>query len=155
MFGALLSFLGTSAFRMLWGEIAAWYTAKQEHAHELERLKLQGELDAAAHERNQAAIRLQAELGVKTIQVQGDIDISKIEADGWANAVANAAKPSGIKFVDAWNGIIRPLAATIALVLWVRALNQAGWVMSEWDKELVGAVMGFFFASRDLLKRGK
>lgn len=155
MFSALLSFLGTSAFRMLWGEVAAWYTAKQEHAHELERLKLQGELDAAAHERNQAAIRLQAELGVKTIQVQGDIDISKIEADGWANAVANAAKPTGIKLVDAWNSSIRPLAATIALVLWVRALNQAGWVMTDWDKELVGAVMGFFFASRDLLKRGK
>ena len=155
MFSALFSFLGGSAFRMIWGEVSAWYTAKQDHQHELARLKLQGELDAAAHERNQAAIKLQAELGVKTIQVQGEMDISKIEADGWANAVTNAAKPTGITFVDAWNGIIRPLAATICLLLWVRALNEAGWKMTEWDKELVGAIMGFFFASRDLLKRGK
>lgn len=159
---AIFSFLGGSAFRMVWGEVAAWFTAKQDHSYEIERLRLQGELDAAQHARNQEAIRLQAELGVKTIQVQAEADVARIAADierveseGWASAVANATKLTGIKVVDIWNGIIRPLAATIALVLWVKALNTHGWTMTDWDKELVGVIMGFFFASRELNKRGK
>ena len=57
--------------------------------------------------------------------------------------------------MDLWNGIIRPLVATIAVVLWVMALNSRGWKMDDWDKEIVGVVFGFFFASRELMKRGK
>lgn len=155
MFSALFSFLGGTAFRMIWGEVSSWWTARQEHKHEIERLRLQGDIDAAQHGRNMETIRLQAELGVKTIQVQGEADTSRIELEGWSGAVREALKPTGIWLVDLWNGIIRPLAATIALVLWVGALNGQGWMMGEWDKELVGVVLGFFFASRELSKRGK
>ena len=155
MISALLSFLGGAAFRMIWGEIAAFFTARQEHAHEIERLRLQGDLDAAQHERNQAAIRLQAELGVQTIRVQADADTARLEVQGWAAAVAQATAKTGIGIVDAWNGIIRPLAASIAIGLWVCALMSQAFVMNEWDRELVGMVLGFFFASRELMKRGK
>lgn len=155
MISALLSFLGGSAFRMLWGEIAAWFTAKQEHSHEIERMRLQGELDAAQHARNLEAQRLQADLGIREIAVRSDADMALTELQAWGNAVNNASKPTGIAFVDIWNGIIRPLIATIAVVLWVLALNEQGWKMSEWDKEIVGVVFGFFFASRELAKRGK
>lgn len=152
---AILSFLGGSIFRMIWGEISAWMTAKQDHAHEIERMRLQGELDAAQHGRNLDAIRVQADLGVKTIQVQAESNIGQIETEGWAAAVKDAMRPTGIFLVDLWNGIIRPLAASIAIILWVLALNEQGWKMGEWDKELVGVVLGFFFASRELLKRNK
>jgi hypothetical protein len=155
MFSALLSFLGGSVFRMVWGEIAALLTARQDHRHEIERLKLQAETDAAQHARNLEAIKVQADLGVQTIRVQAEADIGGIEAQAWGNAVAALQQPTGIWAVDFWNGIIRPLAASIAIVLWVLALNSQGWQMGEWDKELVGVVLGFFFASRELLKRGK
>lgn len=155
MFSALFSFLGGSVFRMIWGEVASWMTAKQDHSFEMERMRLQGDQEAAQHERNQAAIKLQAELGVKTIQVQGDYAIGQIEAEGWSAAVKDAMKPTGIYLVDMWNGIIRPLAASIALILWVQALNAQGWKMTDWDMELVGVILGFFFASRELFKRGK
>lgn len=155
MFSALLSFLGGSVFRMIWGEVAAWVSARQEHAHEIERLRLQGELDAAQHARNQEAIRVQAELGIQTIRVQAEAAIGQAEAQGWAAAVAAAQQPTGIFVVDVWNGVIRPLAASIAILLWVFALNEQGFKMSDWDKELVGVILGFFFASRELVKRGK
>lgn len=155
MIGALLSFLGGSAFRMIWGEVSAWMTARQDHKFELERMQLQGQLDAAQHARNLEAIRVQADLGVKTIQVQAEADIGRIEADGWAQAVANATRPSGIWFADLWNTCVRPAFATVVLALWIGAVNAQGWTMTEWDKELAGAVAGFFFASRELMKRGK
>lgn len=150
MFSAIFSFLGGSVFRAIWGEVSTWMTAKQDHAFEIERMRVQGELDAAAHARNLEALRVQAELGVKTVQVQAEADISKLELEGWSNAVSLANKPTGVLVVDVWNGVIRPLAATIAIYLWVVALNAQGWKMGDWDKELVGVILGFFFASRVL-----
>ena len=140
---------------MLWGEIAAWVSSKQEHSHEIERMRLQAELDAAQHSRNLEAQRLQAELGVKEIAVRSEADLALKDLDVWGKAIDNAGKATGFMLVDVWNGIIRPLVATIAVILWVLALNSQGWKMTEWDKEIVGVVFGFFFASRELAKRGK
>lgn len=155
MLSSILAFLSCSAFRMIWGEVSHWFTEKQEQKHELERLRLQGELDAAQHARNLEALRVQAELGVKTIQVQAEADLERADAAGFFAAVEAFMKPTGIVLVDAWNGIIRPLCATIAIILWVMALNRAGWIMTDWDKELVAGILGFFFAARELSKRGK
>lgn len=155
MFSALFSFLGGGVFRMLLGEVSAWLTKRQDHSYEIERMRLQGDLEAAQHGRNLEAIRVQAELGVQTIRVQGEADLSRIDAAGFYDTVREAQKPTGILVVDLWNGVIRPAAATIALVLWVLALNEAGWKMGEWDKELVGVIMGFYFVSRQLAKAGK
>lgn len=151
MFSAIFSFLGGSAFRLIWEQISGWLNARQEHKHEVERLRLQAEVDAAQHARNLESIKLQAELGVQTIRVQGEQTINAIEAEAWAGAVQQAAKPTGIWIVDVWNGVIRPLAASIAVFLWVVALNAQGWKMSDWDRELVGVILGFFFATRSLL----
>lgn len=155
MFSAILSFLGGSVFRMVWGEVSSWITARQDHRFEVERMRLQGDIEAAQHTRNLEAIKVQAGLGVQTIRVQAEADVGKLETEGWAAAVRQAMQPTGIAWVDAWNGIIRPLAASIAILLWVLALNTQGWKMSAWDRELVGVVLGFFFASRELMKRGK
>ena len=155
MFSALLSFLGGSAFRMVWGEVAAYFSKKQEHAHEVERMKLQGDLDAAQHARNIESIKVQADMQVQVVRVQGEAAVNTADAEGFYAATKAAMAPTGIVLVDVWNGCVRPAFATVALVLWVLALNRAGWQMSEWDKELVAAVAGFFFASRELLKRGK
>lgn len=155
MFSALFSFLGGGVFRMLLGEVSTWLTKRQDHSYEIERMRVQGDLEAAQHGRNLEAIRVQAELGVQTIRVQGEADLSRIDASGFYETVREAQRPTGILVVDMWNGVIRPAAATIALVLWVLALNEAGWKMGEWDKELVCVIMGFYFVSRQLAKAGK
>lgn len=155
MFSALFSFLGGSVFRMIFGEVSHWMTAKQDHVHEIERMRLQADLDAAQHERNQAAIRLQAELGVKTIQVQAEAAISQVETDAWAKLVENTTKLTGIKFLDIWNGVIRPLLATLAIMVIVMEIFQNGWHLNDWDRELVAAILGIYLADRQLMKRGK
>lgn len=155
MFTGLIAFLGGSAFRMIWGELAAWLTSRQDHRQELERMRLQAELDAAQHARQQEAIRLQAELGVKTIAVQAEADIDRIAGEAWGELVTSTTRMTGIRFVDAWNQSIRPLLATLAIVLVVARIATAGWVLTGWDQELVAAILGLYIADRSLAKRGK
>ena len=155
MLSALISFLGGSVFRMIWGEVSAWYNKHQDHKFEIERLQLQAQLEDKAHQRSQEALRLQAELGIKTIEAQAESNVMTAEAEAFANAMKEAFKPTGIHWVDAWNGVIRPAAATLALILWALKLANQGFAMQAYDMEITGVVLGFFFADRSLGKRGK
>lgn len=155
MFTALLTFLGGSAFRMLWGEISSWISKGQDHEQELERMRLQSDLDDKNHKRTVEMLEVQSKLGIKTIEAQAEANVATLEAQAFDEAMKTAFTPTGIKFVDIWNGIIRPAAATIALALWVAKLHTQGYAMQEWDIALAGTILGFFFASRELGKRGK
>jgi hypothetical protein len=155
MFTALFSFLGGSAFRMVWGEVTAFVSKRQDHQHEVELLKVQKDLDDARHARDLEQLRLANELGIKTIEVQRDAAIAQAEADAFGKAIEAAARPSGIAWVDAWNSGVRPAFATVALALWVFKVVGQGFVMADYDLELLSVVAGFFFADRSLGKRGK
>lgn len=152
---ALISFLGGSAFRMIWGEISSYFKAKQDQAFEIERMKLQGEQEAAQHLRMLESVKQQAELGIKTIEVQREADVARIEADAWLAAVRSVGTQTGIKFLDVWNGAVRPLLATLAIAVVVAEIAHNGFVLSDWDRELVGAILGIYVADRSLAKRGK
>lgn len=152
---ALLAFFGGTAFRLIFGEIMAFINKRQDHVLEVERMRLQGELDTAQHERNQAAIRLQAELGIKTIAVQADADAARLDAGAWAEAVAAVGRPSGIRWIDAWNGAIRPGLATLAIGVVVAEVATAGFALGDWHREIVGGILGIYIADRSLSKRGK
>lgn len=154
MFTTLFSFLGGSAFRMLWGEVSSYFQKKQDHSFEIERLRLQGDLDAAQHARNLEAIKVQAEMGVKTIQVAAQGEVDKTLATAWEAVVKGTTSQTGVWLVDLWNGIIRPGLATVAIAMWVG--HTAGfWVLDQQGWELVGAVLGIYVADRALFKRGK
>lgn len=155
MFAAIFSFLGGSAFRMIWGEVSAWMTARQDHKRELEMMRLQGDLDAAYHVRNMESIKIQADMKITTVRTQAEADLSRIDATGFYAAAQDATRLTGILFIDAWNGAVRPLCATIAIGLWVFALIKSNFIMGDWDRDLIAAVLGFYFASRELVKRGK
>jgi len=151
----ILEFLGGAAFRALTGTVAQAWTKYQDHKHELEMMRLQNDLDQARAVRQMNQQRLAAELQVRTIEIQKDADIAAAEAEALKTALENFARPTGIPWVDGWNGSIRPAFATIVLGLWMSALVSSGFVLSEWDKELMGVVAGFFFADRQLRKSGK
>jgi len=155
MFTALFSFLGGSAFRMIWGEVSSYLNKRQDHTFELERLRAEGELDAARHDRDMARIRLQSDLKVQEVQVVADAAVSKTEVDAWLTAVQDVGKQTGINWLDAWNGAVRPLLATLAITVVVAEIIANGFVMSEWDRELVAAILGIYVADRSLVKRGK
>ena len=155
MFSALFSFLGGSAFRMVWGEVASFFEKKQDHEFELERVRLQGAMEAAQHERNLAALKLQSDLGIKVIEAQRDAAVVQVETDAWLAAVKDVGKQTGIKFLDIWNGSVRPLLATLAILVVVGEVVVTGFILSEWHKELVAAILGLYVADRSLTKRGK
>lgn len=155
IFSALLSFLGGSAFRMIWGEISSFLTKKQDHEHEVALLELQAELEDRTHDRELETLRLQSELGIRTIEAQREAAVDAEEARSFTEAMANAFRPTGNKFIDAWNGGIRPAFASVSLALIVLKLFTQGFKMDEWDMSLVGLVAGFFFADRSFAKRNK
>lgn len=155
MFSALFSFLGGSVFRMIWGEVSAYVSKRQDHAHEIERMRLESDLEAQRHARDIERIRLQADLGVREVQVAGDMEMLKTEANAWLEAVRDVGERTGIVWIDVWNGAIRPLLATLAIAVVVAEISMRGWQLDEWDRELVGAILGIYVADRTLAKRGK
>lgn len=155
MISALVSFLGGSVFRMIWGEASAYLNKRQDHRHETEMIKVQADLDQAKHGRDLEQMRLANELGVKMVEVQKDAAIAAGELDAFSKAIEAAARPTGIKWVDAWNGAIRPSYATVALALWLVKVAAQGFKMDAFDAELLAVISGFYFADRSLGKRGK
>jgi hypothetical protein len=155
MITALLSFLGGNVFRMIFGEVVSYFNKQQEHTQEIERMKLQAEADAAQHARNMEAITTQANLGVKTIQVQAEAAVGQIEAEGWLEAVKATAIKTGIMWVDGWNAMIRPGVATWSVVM--LTLGEIGVIthLSENVISVAGCALGIYLADRSLFKRGK
>lgn len=154
MFSALFSFLGGTAFRMIWGEFSSWLNKKQDHAFEIERLRLQEQIDDKTHERNLESLRVQNDLGIKTITVQADSAVRQIETSAWLEAVKNTAKKSGVKWIDGWNAVIRPAVATWS-VLMITASEFALFALSENSWMVASAALGIYLADRTLFKRGK
>ncbi len=154
MFTALFSFLGGNVFRMLFGEVVSYFNKKQDHSFEVERMRLQGDLDSAQHARNMEAIKLQADMGIKTVQVQAEAAIGQIEADGWLEAVKATGRAVGVAWVDAWNAVIRPGVATWS-VLMLTADAAKLVVLSEFIMSVCSAALGIYLADRSLTKRGK
>src|SRR3569623_1956931 len=146
MFSGILSFLGGSAFRMIWGEVASFFEKKQDHKQEVERLKLESDIDGQRHAREMARIKMQSDLNIQEVRLKGDIDQELGAIQGFIEAQKNFGQPTGVKWVDAWNASIRPAYATVALTLWV---------LAAFDVELSAAIAGFFFADRTVMKRGK
>lgn len=148
MIAALFSFLGGTAFRLVFGGVMDYLNKLQDHKQSLETQRLQNELEDKRHARDIARLKLQSELGVKEIQIAGDVAISKAEMDAFVQAVQATKIVTGIKWVDAWNQTIRPLGATIALTIWVCTMVAAAFVLTEFDQTLISAFLGIFVGER-------
>jgi hypothetical protein len=154
MFSAIISFLGGSVFRMVWGEFSSWLTKKQDHQHEVERMHLQAELDAAAHSRRMESVKFEAEQQVKIIHVQAEAAVGQIEAEGWLEAVRATGKAIGVAWVDAWNAAIRPGVATWGVIM--LSAEALTWLtLSDGTASVIYAALGIYLADRALGKRGK
>lgn len=154
MISAVLSFLGGSAFRMIWGEVSAWINKKLEHQQEMERLSQQEGFAANQHVRNLEAIRLQADLQVKVIEVQSQSVLDQLDAQTFLEGVRATTVKTGVKWVDAWNQTIRPGVATWAVLM----LSLEGFALlklSEGSASVCFAALGLYLADRTLAKRGK
>jgi hypothetical protein len=154
MLTALFTFLGSAGLRLFVGKLFDAFDKWQDQRNELARLKLQNELDAAQHERNLAAVRLQAEMGVKVIEAQTVSHVTSAEADAFVEAVKATGQRTGIQWVDVWNGVIRPLLASVCIALWVSSMAHRGFALDEWDRSLMGLALGVFVGGRISAKGG-
>lgn len=148
MLEAMISFLGGTAFRLIFGSVMDWFNKRQDHKHEMELQRLQNDMEAARHGRDQERIRLQADLKVQEVTVMADAAERKTMADAFLSAVQSTAVRTGVAWVDAWNASIRPAGATVSLAIWVGTMIVAGMVLSEFDRALIAAFLGVFVGDR-------
>jgi hypothetical protein len=152
---ALFSFLGGTAFRMIWGEVSSWLTKAQDHKFEIDRLALQEQVDAKTHERNLESLRLQSDLGIKEITVQADNAIRQLDVEAFLKGVDATTKKSGVRWIDGWNAVIRPAVATWAILMITASEFALITSMSENSWMVASAALGIYLADRTLFKRGK
>lgn len=147
---ALLSFLGSAVFRWLLEKVFSLAERKQDHSQEIDRMRVQAEVDAAQHLRNLEMLKIQSELKLDLIKEEVRGAFEAHEGEALIESI-RSAKPSGVKWVDAWNAIIRPLVSTVCVALWAMSLVKRGFQPNEFDLALIGAVIGWHFGTRSLL----
>lgn len=154
MMSGLISFLGGSVFRMMWGEVSSFVTKQQEHKQEIALIQIQAEIAKDAHARNLEALKLQHSLGIEQIYVQQEVAENQGELDAWVSATKAINVKSGIAWIDGWNQSIRPAVATVAVIAMVGEIILLGH-LTDFHQEVFGAALGLFLADRALSKRGK
>lgn len=151
--GGLLSFLGGTAFRWIFGEALDFFKKKQEFQSELELRRLEHEQERERHQWQQEAIRAHAEMGIKVIEAQADADERRGAAQVFLAAVQGVNKASErTDWVGKWNAAIRPALATVAMVCLVgESLHLM--TLSALFAEVSCAVLGVFVGER--ISRGR
>ena len=147
---AIISFLGSAVFRWLLEKVFSIVERKQDHEQELQSIKLQAEVDAAQHLRNLEMLRIQADLKLDLIkeETRGECEA----AEGAAVVeLTKSAKPTGILWLDGWNGAIRPFVSTVCVALWFMSLLNRDFALQEFDLALIGSVIGWHFGTRSLM----
>jgi len=147
---ALLSFLGSAVFRWLLEKVFSLTERKQDHAQEIELMRAQAEVEAAQHLRNLEMMEIQSRLKLDLVKEEHRGAFEEAEGMALVESI-KSARPTGIGWVDAWNGIIRPLVSTVCVYLWFMALYSRDFALAEFDLALIGAVIGWHFGTRSLL----
>ena len=133
--------------------------ASREHSREVEMLKIQTELQLKIAEK-------QGE--TRVAEMDREVDIAAYESQ--AKIASASLKATGITWVDAWNGALRPFAVTIIITLFavmasfytyavlstVESLNDTMKAVDLLWGSLIGeaiqAVLGFLFGYRSARK---
>lgn len=118
MIETLLGTLFGGLFRMA-PEILKWLDRKDERAHELAMFDKQLEADRLKGDQALAQINAQADANIGAAEIQAIIEATKAQA-----------VQTGIKWVDAFNAIIRPLLALQWLIVLWPAVVLAGFALA-------------------------
>ncbi len=118
MIETLLGTLFGGLFRMA-PEVLKWLDRKDERAHELSMFDKQLEADKLKGDQQLAQINAQADANIGAAEIQAIIEATKAQAT-----------QTGIKWVDAFNSLIRPLLAMQWLILLWPAVIIAGFSLA-------------------------
>lgn len=150
MFSGMLSFLGGTAFRWILGELFGFLKARDEHKAELERTRLQIELERERAILQRQAAQQAADLGVKIIEAKSEADTEAAAALAHLRAIEGVNKASErTDWIGGFNAIIRPELAQVAILLLVAdAIWPDAITLTPLMLELFCAVLGVFVGER-------
>ncbi|MEY2894060.1 MAG: hypothetical protein RJA98_3968 [Pseudomonadota bacterium] len=149
MFSALFSFFGGTAFRWLFGEILSFVKERDADKREIERMRLQFEQDAQRQQWQQAAIKAAADAGLQLVEAKAEAARQEWGDRAFLAAAESTGKPSGIKWIDGFNALIRPELAQVSILLIVgNALFPQHVVLQGVVLEVVCGALGLFLGGR-------
>lgn len=148
--GTILSFLGGTAFRWLIGELFGWLKARDEHKQEMERMRLQREVEKDRHAQQQEAIAANAAAGIKVIEAKREADAGAADDAAFIAAISNIGKAiDRPDWVGTWNAAVNPLLATVCIILVAaNSFVPAQVTLTPILIELIAAVLGVFVGKR-------
>lgn len=164
---ALLSFLGSAVFRWALEKFFQLTERRQDHSQEIERMRVQAEVDAAQHLRNLEMLRLQSELKLDQVKEETRGAVEQADAQVFIESIRTANKPTGMPLIDGWNSAIRPLVSTVCIAVWLWLLAEfvppyvaslstlekmaLAVLLVEFTINLIASVIGWHFGTRSLL----
>lgn len=156
MIETLLGTLFGGLFRMA-PEVLKWLDRKDERKHELSMFDKQLEADKLKGDQALAQINAQADASIGAAEIQAIIEATKAQG-----------MQTGIKWVDAFNAIIRPLLALQWLIVLWPAVVIAGFALAVQtgadplvalkaafgvdEKAMAASVASFWLVDRSLRK---
>lgn len=156
MIETLLGTLFGGIFRMA-PEVLKWLDRKDERKHELSMFDKQLEADKLKGDQALAQINAQADASIGAAEIQAIIEATKAQG-----------VQTGIKWVDAFNAIIRPLLALQWLIVLWPAVIIAGFALAVQtgadplvalkaafgvdEKAMAASVASFWLVDRSLRK---
>lgn len=148
--GGLISFLGGTAFRWLFGSVLDQWNKYQDHKHEMAMMTLQHTQDAERHKWQQDAIKAQAEAGIKVIEAETQKASTAAVETAFALAMQGVNEASRREdWVGGWNAVIRPLLATVAILLLAGESVAPGLIkLTPLFADVACAALGVFVGER-------
>lgn len=147
----LLSMLGGGLMRLL-PEIFAFLNKKTDNAHELAMMDKQAELE-----------KTRSSMRQEEIQTQGQVDFNLAELNALGEALKGQMQPTGIRWVDALNFLVRPMTTYFFLTMYAVAKVAMFMVamksgLDTWDtilkiydaedRSILAGILSFWFLGR-------
>ena len=149
MFTFLTSFLSSAGLRWLLGEAVSMLKAKQDHASEIEMLRVQAELEAARADRQRQAVQDAAAAGIKLVEAQAVAGAGAAADAMLLEAMQQIGRSTGVMWVDGWNGAVRPFLASASILLLIgSALWPAHVALTGLVGEVVAGALGLYVGGR-------
>ena len=129
MFEAIAAILSTSGFGAILGGLGG--LASKFASYKLRKLEVAASyklalLTRAEAQDEQAHALAMADKQLVTTQAEGEIALEIADSELLASSIKAASAPTGISWVDAWRGCMRPAIASILLIQLI-ALTWALW----------------------------
>lgn len=123
-------------------EVMTYFDKKNERVHEL-----------AMQDKQLEASKVQQASALAQAQVQADSAYNTGAMAALKEAITGQSKPTGVAWVDALSGTVRPVITYALVLLYAYSKVITGRAWGEEDMAMLAAVLNFWFLSRVIDKK--